>query len=103
LKRSSGRITWSQIDIKKIASIDIVLGGDHGQGKFRAVIKIIMRFVGAGVEPIVVVIKVGHIEAKKDTYRMLLNAVTPSMNEAIKRIKQGGVYFEYSTTQKQEP
>jgi hypothetical protein len=42
------------------------------------------------VEPIVVVIKVGHIEAKKDTYQILLNTVTPSMNEAIKRIKQGG-------------
>ncbi len=74
--------------LDNLRSIDVVLGGDHGQGKFRAVIKIIMRFVGAGVEPIVVVIKVGHIEAKKDTYQILLNTVTPSMNEAIKRIKQ---------------
>ncbi len=30
------------VDIKKISSIDIVLGGDHMQGEFRAVIKIIM-------------------------------------------------------------
>jgi hypothetical protein len=78
------------VDIKKIAFIDKVLGGDHGQGKFRAVIKIIMQFVVAGVEPIVAVIKVGHLEAKKDTYQILLDMVTPSMNEVIKRIMQGG-------------
>jgi hypothetical protein len=77
--------------MKKVASIDIVVGGDHGQVKFRAVIKIIItRFTSAGVKPKVVVIKVGHIEAKKDTCETLLNTVTPSMNEAIKRIKMGG-------------
>jgi hypothetical protein len=75
--------------MKKVALIDIVVGGDHGQVKFRAVIKIIItRFTSAGVKPKVV--KVGHIEAKKDTCEILLNTVTPSMNEAIKRIKMGG-------------
>jgi hypothetical protein len=47
--------------IKKVALIDIVVGGNHGQGKFRAVIKIIIRFTSAGVQPKVVVIKVGVI------------------------------------------
>jgi hypothetical protein len=70
--------------------VDIVVGGDHGQGKFRAVIKIILRYVDVEVKTKMIVIKAGHIEAKKDACEILKNTVTPEMNDAIKRIKQGG-------------
>jgi hypothetical protein len=100
--RTFRRVCKSSLSkIKKVASINIVVGGDHGQGKFRAVIKIIIRFTSVGVEPKVVVIKVGHIEAKKDTYKILLNVATPSTNKAIKRIKVGGNVlraFDYTET-----
>jgi hypothetical protein len=80
----------SLVEMKKVASVDIVVGGHHGQGKFRAVIKIILRYVDIEVKTKIIVIKAGHIEAKKDTYEILKNTVTPEMNDAIKRIKQGG-------------
>jgi hypothetical protein len=100
--RTFRRVCKSSLsEIKKVASINIVVGGDHGQGKFRAVIKIIIRFTSVGVEPKVVVIKVGHIEAKKDTYKILLNVASPSMNKAMKRIKVGGNVlraFDYTET-----
>ena len=48
-------------------SVDIVFGGDHGQGKFRAVIKLILwDSNGKSIETIVM--KVGHIDCKTDTY-----------------------------------
>ena len=80
----------SLVEMKKVASVDIVVGGDHRQGKFRAMIKIILRYVDVELKNKMIVIKVGHIEAKKDTYEILKNTVTLEMNDAIKRIKQGG-------------
>jgi hypothetical protein len=46
--------------------------------------------VDVEVKTKMIVIKVGHIEANKDTYETLKNTVTLEMNDAIKRIKQGG-------------
>ena len=46
------------------ATIDIVYGGDHGQGKFRAVVKIIFRDVH-DKNAASIVLKVGHIDCKK--------------------------------------
>ena len=97
----------SPVELKKVASVDIVVGGNHGQeGKFRAVIKIILRYVDVEVEvkTKMLVIKAGHIEAKKDTYDILKNTVTPEMNDAIKRIKQGGnVLRMFKKKRKQKP
>jgi hypothetical protein len=78
------------VDIKKIASIDIVFWRGSWERQIWAVIKIIVRSVGAGVETIVVVIKVGHIEAKKYLPNIAEYGDIIKMNEAIKRIKQGG-------------
>jgi hypothetical protein len=55
----------SLVDIKKVASVVIIVGGGHGQGKFRAVIKIILRYVDVEVKTKMIVIKFGHIKAKK--------------------------------------
>ena len=90
IKTLARKCKHSLVEMKKVASVDIVVGGDHRQGKFRAMIKIILRYVDVELKNKMIVIKVGHIEAKKDTYEILKNTVTPEMNDAIKRIKQGG-------------
>ena len=36
------------VPMEGIHSIDLVIGGDHGQGKFRSVMKIILRDIDGG-------------------------------------------------------
>jgi hypothetical protein len=50
--------------------MDVVLGGDHGQGKFRSLIKIILRD-DAGKQLKSMAMKVGHIDCTKDTHEIL--------------------------------
>ena len=66
--------------LNNLESIDVVLGGDHGQGKFRSVIKIILRDdIGKSVDTLVM--KVGHIDCTKDTYDILKSSVTGPLND----------------------
>jgi hypothetical protein len=74
-----------------LKSIDVVLGGDHGQGKFRSVIKIILgdddrKQVDS------MVMKVGHIDCVKDTYDMLKSSVAGPLNESIEEAVKSGHY-----------
>jgi hypothetical protein len=71
--------------LDNLKSIDVVLGGDHGQGKFRSVIKIILRDdTGKSVDTLVM--KVGHIDCTKDTYDVLKSSVAGPLNESIKEL-----------------
>ena len=49
--------------------MNIVIGGDHGQGNFRSVGKFIMR-VKEGYSKDTYVIKNGHIYCTKDIYEI---------------------------------
>ena len=55
---------------ESIHNVDLVLGGDHGQKKFRMVMKIIVR-----KETMEIIdewtIKIAHIDCKHDTYIVL--------------------------------
>jgi hypothetical protein len=64
-----------------LKSIDVVLGGDHGQGNFRSVIKIILRD-DDGKQVDSMVMKVGHIDCMKDTYDILKSSVAGPLNES---------------------
>ena len=72
---------------QNMRSIDIVFGGDHGQRKFRMVAKIIVR--GETESKIIDewVIKIGHIDCKKDSYHVLRETIGPSLDEAIRQLK----------------
>ncbi len=72
-----------------LKSIDVVLGGDHGQGKFRSVIKIILRD-DDGKQVDSMVMKVGRIDCTKDTYKILKLSVAGPLNESIEEVVKSG-------------
>ncbi len=72
-----------------LKSIDVVLGGDHGQGKFRSVIKIILRDED-GKQVDSMVMKVGHIDCTKDTYDILKSSVAGPLNKSIEEVVKSG-------------
>ena len=75
--------------LESLQSIDVVLGGDHGQGKFRSVIKIILRD-GAGLSVDTLVMKVGHIDCTKDTYDVLKWSVAGPLNNSLSEVINSG-------------
>jgi hypothetical protein len=67
------------------ASVDFVIGADHGQGSFRAGVKIIFRNDDGSIEA-TAIYGLGEIECQKDTAELLALAFTPKLNAALKRI-----------------
>ena len=78
-------------------TIDIVYGGDHGQGKFRAVVKIIFRDVHQ-TNVASIVLKVGHIDCKKDMYCILRDTITPKINKSLEKLKTSGAIVTTQTS-----
>ena len=75
--------------LRSLKSMDVVLGGDHGQGKFRSVIKIILRD-DDGKQVTSMVMKVGHIDCTKDTYEVLKSSVAGPLNESLQDVINSG-------------
>jgi hypothetical protein len=67
------------------ASVDFVIGADHGQGLLRAGVKIIFRNDDRSIEA-TAIYGIGEIECQKDTAKLLALAFTPMLNAALKRI-----------------
>ena len=63
----------------KLSQIDIVIGGNHGQGKFRSFGKFIMRDK-EGYNKDSYVIKNNHIDCTKDTYEICQRIITTPIN-----------------------
>ena len=70
---------------KQVKSVDIVLGGDHGQRKFRMLVKIILRDEDMKVI-CSWVIKIGHIDCVKDTYDVLDTTIMRPINAAVSEL-----------------
>ena len=77
LRIFQNRLGIESVDIDSLTSIDLVIGGDHGQGKFRC---------ANGMNVNSFCLKVGHIDCDKDTYDVLKNSVTTPLNNDIKTI-----------------
>jgi hypothetical protein len=75
--------------VDRLTSIDLVVGGDHGQERFRMLAKVIARDEN---EKIIdkFVMKLTHIDCKKDTYQVLRDTITPSLNRDLKELTGGG-------------
>ena len=73
-----------------IETADLIFGGDHGQGMFRMVVKIIVRN-NEGDELSEFIIRVAHIDCKKDTYNVLRETICPQLNEDMRLIQEGRV------------
>ncbi len=67
------------------SSVDLVVGADHGQGSFRAGVKVIYRDLDQSVKA-TAIYGLGEIECQKDTGDLLALAFLPRLNEALKRI-----------------
>jgi hypothetical protein len=68
-------------------SLDVVVGGDHGQRKFRMVMRVIYRNkADPTVPPVMHMIKIGHIDCTKDTREILEQTIGIPINEGIKKI-----------------
>ena len=77
------------ITIDSVESLDLVIGGDHGQGKFRSVMKIILRNQDLkNVNQFC--IKIDHIDCEKDTYEVLRDSITSPLNTDITTINEAG-------------
>ena len=77
----------SSESIDSFESVDLVIGGDHGQGKFRSVMKVILRNrYGKNVNHFC--IKVNHIDCEKDTYEVLKKSIAAPLNADIKSINE---------------
>jgi hypothetical protein len=66
-------------------SVDFVIGADHGQGSFRAGVKVIYRNDDRSIRA-TAIYGLGEIECAKDTGELLALAFTPKLNSALKRI-----------------
>ena len=66
-----------------ISTIDIVVGGDHGQGKFRSVSKFISRDISFNKLKSYF-IKNAHIDCEKDIYDVLNDSIIKPLNEKMK-------------------
>jgi hypothetical protein len=75
--------------LSSLKSMDVVLGGGHGQGKFGSVIKIILRD-GDGKQVTSMFMKVGHIDCTKDTYEVLKSSVAGPLNESLQKVINSG-------------
>lgn len=72
--------------------MEIVFGGDHGQGVFGAAVKVILvdpvrKVVNSAVE------KVGHIDCRKDTYNVLKQTIANPLNKSLKSMKGTKIWY----------
>lgn len=74
---------WKSISFH---SMDVVFGGDHGQGVFGAAVKVILWTSDWQVAASAVR-KVGHIDCTKDTYDVLKATIAGQLNVSLHRIK----------------
>ena len=84
-----------------ISTIDIVVGSDHGQEKFRSVCKFILRYMSV-IYINSYVIKNAHTYYEKDTYEVLNDSVVKLFNNEIKIIMNEDifVYFMWNEDKK---
>ena len=70
-----------------VIRVAIVFGGDHGQGAFRASVKILLYFAN-GVPPEEHEIDVAHVKCKKDNYDILKKSIMTPIGNSLKRMKK---------------
>lgn len=76
-----------------IEDIAIALGGDHGQGAFRALIKIIIRLKeGTGDKrKITRIVKTAHIDCKKDNGTIIKGTISTGIKDSVEKVAEGSL------------
>ena len=69
---------------EELHKIDIVTGGDYGQGKFRQLVRCLCRDrQGKVIKEFK--LKICHIDCTKDTYHVLKNTIGGNLNQDLKK------------------
>lgn len=63
--------------------IDLIIGGDKGQEKFRVLFKLLIRSSVDNRVAYSLVKKVGHVDCKKDNYKTLKETIAPNINASL--------------------
>jgi hypothetical protein len=79
-------LSQSMIDGSLMSFIDLVIGGDHGQGAFRMTAKGIIRQDDHSILT-QSIMSIGHIDCRKDTYKILSTTIMPKINNDIRKIQ----------------
>ena len=80
-------VAYSYGYFTRFDSLDVVVGGDHGQRKSRMVMRLIYRSKSNPDVPAVIhTVKVGHIDCSKDTREVLKATIGHPINEGIRKI-----------------
>ncbi len=74
---------------KNLVSIEVILGGDHGQGAFRWPVKIVLRYTQNQVKSIERWF--GEVVCMKDTYDLLKHTLAKPITEGLKRMMENDV------------
>ena len=72
---------------KSIMSIDLVIGGDHGKGAFRAIININAKFTSG--RNTTRIFRLAHVQCKKDNCENMGNTVMAPIGDRLKNICAG--------------
>jgi len=71
-------------DLDRVA---IIIGGDHGQGAFIMMVKIVMYFKnGNQIKKEMHTLDVGHVDCRKDNYDILSNTLLTKIGDSLKGI-----------------
>lgn len=98
LKVTERRFKGSPRLWEKIVRIGVVVGGDHGQGAFRIVIKIGYFFdKETKKKPILETIKVAHVDCKKESDEILGDSVLKKVGEHLSSIDKFGLLYKASS------
>ena len=83
-------IESGDIDISDISRIDIVVGGDHGQGAFRFSMKILYTINNGNIHESIQ--SVGYILYKKDNGIILKNTIIEDLGNSIKLLNESMIF-----------
>ena len=72
------------VDVDSIVFIDVIIGGDHGQGAMRFPAKFIFFYDDDSTAEVTTLIS--QIDCAKETYKLIEQCTAPSINEALARM-----------------
>jgi len=79
-------------DLELLESVDIATGGDHGGGRFRMLLKLLLRF-GENKATIKKLFEIANVEHSKDDINVLKNTVLDKVVEGLRAINDGSRFI----------
>ena len=93
LENELSRVLGTLAKAEDVEDIAIAFGGDHGQGAFRALIKIIIRLKESAGDKrkITRIVKTAHIDCKKDNGAIIKGTISTGMKDSVEKVAEGSL------------